>query len=113
MTTKRVDLKDFIRNLANNLPKNRDRKAPIICLEFKGGHSTDFGSRIAIYRIESLKILWYRFVEKYSGDDEKTLKEWTVDDEYWRVVNIVPPKLIERTKGDSSLATIQVVQYHA
>lgn len=111
MTKKPVDLKDYIRNLINSLPKNRNRDKPIICLEFKGKHSPDFGSRIAIYRVESLRILWYKFANPRRGDVQH-LKDWTIEDSYWQVVNIVPPE-VTRAVITSSLPIIQVVPYNA
>ena len=115
MTDERIDLKDFIRNLINSLPKDRDRNKPIICLEFKGRYAYEFSSRIVIYRVESLRVLWYRFVNDSLNPPTKFLKEWVIEDGYWKVVNISPPQsaFSAVTKGGhSSLPIIQVEHYN-
>lgn len=114
MTNVKVDLKDFIRNFVNKIPKNRDRKKPLICLEFSERGTGRFNSRIAIYRIESLNIIWYKFTDERR---DMNSKDWTVRERDWKVANIIPPPLTQKLSpagfGDySSLAVIQVEHFN-
>lgn len=103
-----ADLKVFIRKLVNQLPKNRDKTKPIIRLEFKESYSREFFSRIDIYRIESLNILWYRFTD---NDPEKPLTGWSVTANDFRVINIIPPSMSIGKVTANSLPVIQVEKY--
>lgn len=108
----KVDLKDFIRNFVNTIPKNRGKDEPIICLEFRQRDTEEFYSRIAIYRVESLRILWYKFTN--SERDRNRLRDWPVTEQEWKVINILPPTLSRKISPDdpSSLAIIQVESFY-
>lgn len=104
---KKVDLKDFIREFVNTIPKNKNKTLPIISLEFYRGSLNTFVNRIDIYRIESLKIVSYRF----STEAGRTgFSEWTVPSGEYSVINILPPTKSKRIgcRPGRSLAVIQV-----
>ncbi len=106
---KKVDLKDFIRNFVNKIPKDRDKKKPLICMEFSDpGSISGYSSRVYIYSIESLNIIRYRYTEGPSEDTQ----EWSVPVETYTVVNLLPPtgrsKKILPQSVESNLGVIQV-----
>lgn len=110
MTDSKIDLKAFIRNFVNQLPKNRDRKKPLICLEFRERDSDEFAARIAIYRIESLRVLWFKYTgENWTGRESN----WTLHEGGYRIIRILPPGrgnqvFYRYDKEYPSMAVIQV-----
>lgn len=114
MTNPKVDLMVFMRNFVNQLPKNRDRTKPLICLEFKDRHSGGFTAKIAIYRIESLKILWFKYTgENWDGRESS----WTLGEGRYRIIRILSPSnrnkvFFKYDKNYPSMAVIQVEQSH-
>lgn len=115
---KKVDLKDFLREFVNQIPKVKNRKTPIICLEFKNRHDDGYFSRIDIYRIESLRIVKYKLTD--SNARLTGLREWPVTGGDWRVAEIVPPNITHKVRtlrpegiGDGShLGIIRVDNYN-
>jgi hypothetical protein len=94
----KVNLKKFIRNFVNRIPKDRDREKPLFSMAFESpGTPSGYSSSIYVYAIESLKVIRYRYSTEPS--DTKN-NHWSIPDEDYEVVSLTPPKAPHRVLVD-------------
>lgn len=111
MDAKKVDLKDFIRNFVNKIPKDRGKNIPLICMEFSDlGSPGGYSPRIYIYGIESLKIIRYKYSAEGNGEN---CQQWSVPSDSYEVVNLLPPigpnkRIVGLKSVENNLGVIQV-----
>lgn len=104
MDNTQIDLKKFIRNFVNRIPKDRDREKPLFSMMFLSpGSVSGYSDHIYVYAIESLKILRYRFSTEQSDTQNH---QWSIPDADYCIVDLLPPVapprvLVKRDAKDS------------